>query len=201
MKNILIILILFISNLLNAQIVALEDKDGSRIAGVYYKDVHSSLNPFVGTWLYTNGSTSLKIVLVKKTPSSFGDYYEDLIIGEYQYIKNGEEKINTLSNLNITLQSDRLHNISGNTIITDPSDMNCTDCTLGERRLYVGFIGFDEFENQLSGDIYIKKTTVNGQEAIRINLHYTFRVVFRDGQTNIIPVPIIEKGVYTLIKQ
>ena len=59
----------------------------------YYKDVNNILNTFEGTWLYVNGNTSLKIKLVKNTMFFNGDYYEDLMIGGYQYIENGIEKI------------------------------------------------------------------------------------------------------------
>ena len=33
----------------------------------YYKDINNVLNGFEGTWLYTNGSDTLKIVLIKST--------------------------------------------------------------------------------------------------------------------------------------
>ncbi|MFN4313275.1 MAG: DUF6705 family protein [Chitinophagaceae bacterium] len=46
-----------------------------------------------------NTNTSFKIVLVKKVQQYNGECYEDLIIGEYQYIVNGVEKVNTLSKL------------------------------------------------------------------------------------------------------
>ena len=38
------------------------DNLGSFINGVYYKDVNNFRNQFVGTWLYTNGNTSLTIM-------------------------------------------------------------------------------------------------------------------------------------------
>src|SRR5690606_22916851 len=104
----LIITIAFTLILLNCKaqnpIVSLEDWDGTEQQNTYYKDVNNVLNDFEGTWLYTNGNTSLKIVLVKNTMFFNGDYYEDIIIGGYQYIVDGTEEINTLvdaNNLNL----------------------------------------------------------------------------------------------------
>jgi hypothetical protein len=58
----------------------------------YYKDVNNILNDFEGTWLYQSGNTSLKLTLVKSIQFFNGDFYEDTIIGGYQYIENGIEK-------------------------------------------------------------------------------------------------------------
>lgn len=200
MKNLFITLLLIFAKTVCAQnpIIALEDKDGSRIAGAYYKDIHYSLDPFVGTWIYQNGNTSLTIVLEKRTLSTFGTFYEDLIIGEYQYIENGDMKVNTLSNLTQTLPFNRRHTIAGNFIVTDPSYWNCYDCSLGERRLDVRF---DDPINNLSGSMLIKKTTVAGQEAIRIEISYLFKSVFREGEPVVIPTPSVPQGIHTLIKQ
>jgi hypothetical protein len=199
MKNILVILALILGKILNAQTpeISLEDRDGSRITGAYYRDVHFSLDPFVGTWIYQDGNTSLTIVLEKRTVSLFGDYYEDLIIGEYQYIENGEVKINTLNNLVQGVSLDRNHTIAGNSIITNPSYSNCLDCTLGERRLR---IGFEDPVIDIGGLMLIKKTTVGGQEAIRIELSYMFKSGFREGEPVIIPTPTLPLRIYTLIK-
>ena len=82
--------------------------------GYYLKDTYDLLNQFEGIYQYTNGSTILKIVLVKKIQQYNGKYYEDLIIGEYQYIENGIEKINTLSEINITYLDQGFHSISNN---------------------------------------------------------------------------------------
>lgn len=32
----------------------------------YFKDIDNVLNPYVGTWVYTNGNTTLKINFIKK---------------------------------------------------------------------------------------------------------------------------------------
>lgn len=200
MKNIIIIFILISGNILNAQTpeIPLEDKDGSRISGAYYKDVHNSLDPFVGTWIYQEGNTSLTIVLEKRILSTFGSIYEDLIIGEYQYIENGVLKVNTLGNFAQVLAFDRKHTIDGNSIVTDPSFWNCYDCSLGERRLMVSF---SDPVNNIGGSMLIKKTTVAGQEAIRIEISYLFKSVFRHDEPVVIPTPSVPQGIHILIKE
>ncbi|RWX01056.1 DUF6705 family protein [Flavobacterium cerinum] len=85
--------------------------------GAYYKDFNNELDTFVGTWKYTNGSTSLTITLKKKVMQFFSDgdvnFYEDILIGEYKYIENGVEKINTLSQLLVD-KNPYKYNIVGN---------------------------------------------------------------------------------------
>ena len=98
-------------------IIDLLDDDGNKIVNAYYKDINNLLNPFEGTFVYTNGSTQLKIKLVKKVQQFNGRYYEDLIIGEYQYIENGTEIVNTLDDINLTYINQHQHNIFGNMFV------------------------------------------------------------------------------------
>ena len=59
----------------------------------YLKDTEGVLNPFVGTWEWTNGSnTTFRVVLTKKehwNASGFNKFYSDEILGGYRYIENG----------------------------------------------------------------------------------------------------------------
>lgn len=116
MKNIFRTIILFTFWGCNAQspVVDLEAWRGQTPANFYLQDVYGVLNPFEGTWLYTNSGTTLKITLKKITLSFNGLYYEDLLIGEYQYIKDGEELFNTLSEIDNILTYQDHHNIAGN---------------------------------------------------------------------------------------
>ncbi|MBR9913463.1 MAG: hypothetical protein GYB32_01345 [Algicola sp.] len=41
----------------------------------YYKDTNNILNKFVGTWIYENGDTSLKITLLKAEQAYNGKCY------------------------------------------------------------------------------------------------------------------------------
>ncbi|QNK78347.1 hypothetical protein H7F37_04470 [Winogradskyella sp. PAMC22761] len=133
----------------------------------YYKDLNNELNSFEGTWLYTDGNTSLKIVLEKRLMQFNGDYYTDLIVGEYQYIENGIEKINTLSDLNLNLGEE--HNIFGNSLYSDCNYIPVDDCVDGEIRLYLAI--YDTL-NSLSSAIILHNRIINGQQALKANLWY-----------------------------
>ncbi|RWX01058.1 DUF6705 family protein [Flavobacterium cerinum] len=91
--------------------------DSRELDGAYYKDFNNQLDTFVGTWKYTNGTTSLTITLIKKVMQPLMDesisYYEDIIVGEYKYIENGVEKINTLPQLLVS-KDPYEYNIVGN---------------------------------------------------------------------------------------
>lgn len=121
MKHILLLLILvpFWSCKAQSPIKSLYN-DYPGVTGAYYKDIDNDLDKFIGTWKYTSGTTSLTITLQKKIMQPFNDnnvhYYEDIIIGEYKYIENGVEKINTLSQL-LTTKDPYEYNIVGNILI------------------------------------------------------------------------------------
>ena len=58
----------------------------------YIKDTQGVLNPFVGTWEWSNGTTSFRVVLTKEEHWNGGNtdnYYTDKILGGYRYIENG----------------------------------------------------------------------------------------------------------------
>jgi len=134
--------------------------------GAYYKDLHNVLNPFEGTYVYTNGNTSFKIVLQKKEMSTVPNnrYYYDYLIGEYQYIENGIEKVNTLDRLNINFTDQRNHYIGGNLIITR-GDVGCFDCELNEKALRGGLI---DGASEHTADLIIRRIIVNNRPAIKI---------------------------------
>ena len=194
MKKIIVTLTVFafflVKSMGQTPIIDLQDRDGTRLKNAYYKDVNNVLDPFVGTWLYTNGTTSLKIVLVKKSTALIGDYYEDLIIGEYRYVLNGVEKFNSLNNINTIYSNESYHNIYGNHIPTTTSPFD--EYFPGEVRLDL------YFKDNLGGNINVRKTMVSGLEAIQI-----FRICYhpsiRDGDPVIDPVG--PTRIFTLIKQ
>ncbi len=119
--------------------------DGDRnIQGAYYKDLDNDLNNFVGTWKYTNGTTSLTITLQKKEMAAYVfsfsniSYYEDVLVGGYKYVENGVEKINTLPQIQLELPNSYNYPISGNIILSPPTT-NCEGCLTNMRAVYVGF--------------------------------------------------------------
>lgn len=167
------------------------------VNNAYYKDVNNYLNPFEGTWFYTNGNTTLKIVLQKMTMAANPVYYEDLLIGEYQYIENGMEKINTLSEISIVYDNQAMHNINGNLILENSSRPVCTSCTPGEKRVN---LSFSDPIRELGGEIILRRITVNGQPALKAFKRTTnyFISLTEESPYKFMIVP---DGEYVLIKQ
>ena len=153
-------------------IIDIIDANGHPIQGAYYKDINNFLNQFEGTFLYTNGATSLKIILQKKTMNYDGFRYEDLLVGEYQYIENGTEKINTLNILDEEYINRNQYSIEGNHIIQF-GHPRCKDCVPNEIRFRGGIV---EKSTQNGGFITIKKIIVNGQSAIKLIIGWDIRV-------------------------
>jgi hypothetical protein len=145
MKKHLIQLLIILSIGCNAQtpIISMNDFDYGSVENAYYKDLENFLDQFEGTWLYTNGNTSLKIVLQKKGMfySQFGlkKYFADFIVGEYQYIENSTEKVNTLSNLLFIHNNIINYNINGNIQKNNETYPKCPECTINFERLLVDF--------------------------------------------------------------
>jgi hypothetical protein len=139
MKKINILLLLFLTSYYsNAQIfeiVSLENRDYPSREDVYYKDVNNLLNPFVGTWVYNNGTTSFKIVLRKITNFNNGHNFEDFIVGDYEYIENGVTLINTLPNLYTSIPYKIPQEISADSFLSKYEFPPCNDCGLNEYRL------------------------------------------------------------------
>lgn len=201
MKNLIKIFLTVISLNCFSQtpIIDIINKDGTRTTGAYYKDVNNLLNTFEGTWLYTNGNTTLKIIMIKKIQQFNGRYYEDLIIGEYEYKVNGVVVISTLNELNNNYSNQRSHSIDSNTLMTNNNRPICTDCTTNERRLGAGF---EDPVQDSYGTMIVKKTTVGSQEAIKIKTRRTgMGYVWIEGTP---PPPAdftVPAGEYILIKQ
>lgn len=203
MKNLLLLISLFVfstnSIAQNTNIYPIEGRDWKRIAGAYYKDTNNVFNDYEGTWLYTNGTITYRIKLKKLIYSAILNYHEDVLVGEYQYIDNGVELVNTLSNINSTSNYQYDYEIWGSMIYTTPFWLNCTDCAPDEKRVGVGFGDLNYNTTKLDGRMTLKKTTVGGQEAIKAYIGYPGPMMLRDGDP--IPVPTIPSGWYTFIKE
>ena len=140
MKTKYIIALLFVLTLLrtNAQIIKdISDYDGGiHIQGAYYKDIQNKLDAYVGTYVYTNGTASLKFVFKKVLSKNTTIYTEDILVGEYQYIVDGLEKANTLGRFNLNYSADDVykHSVSGNNIYDGQT--YCNDCASNEEHFY-----------------------------------------------------------------
>jgi len=138
MKHTLIIFLL-ISSVLSCKAQSpVVDIDANRTQipnGAYFKDAQNKLGKYTGTWKYTNGNTTFTITIVKMLEYFDGRDYEDILIGEYKYIDNGVEIINTLSDINSTSITPYQHLIKGNLIVGTSKYVACTDCSQGEERV------------------------------------------------------------------
>lgn len=169
------------------------------INGKYYKDLNNTLNNFTGTYLYTNGATSFKIILQKKLESSVNNVYkEDILIGSYQYIENGVEKINVLNDINNNYANGWNYSINANNILTGQT-LGCTDCSANEKWLR-GIIDDPLPNGGGSATLFIRKKIVGGQEAIKV---WIYKSMYAAGPgsapINSVAYPIGEE--FILIKQ
>ena len=108
--------------------------------GTYYKDLNNDLNKFEGTWKWENGNNSFTIVLEKKEQILFSrsNQYNDLLIGEYKYVENGVEIVNSLARLQDNSVVGLSHYLSGATIMhKNHPPHKCESCTNEERRVSV----------------------------------------------------------------
>ncbi len=167
--------------------------------GYYYKDINNVLNNFEGTYLYTNGNTSFKIVMQKKIMSSMNGYYcEDMIIGGAEYIKNGNLLFNTINMLNTYYPDGNTYKLDANTIYTG-DDRGCDECAPTEKWIS-GYIT-DPISNQAC-EIFIRRITHNGQQAIKIFMRVDVAMRYRKvGEPGPPPINLPAGEDLILIKQ
>ena len=196
--NILVVLLLSINCKAQTPIVDISESEMGLPNGYYIKDLHNLLNPFEGTYVYTNGADTLKIVLVKKVLQYNSQYYEDLIIGEYQYIKDGVQIVNTLSEITTTYLNQRNHKIEGNLIVDKNYRVwKCTSCSLTENRLSTQI---EDVVSERFAELVLRRTTEGGQEVMKIKITNISRVIEIDDQPTA-PDFALPTGEFTLIKQ
>ncbi|WP_299337950.1 DUF6705 family protein [uncultured Psychroserpens sp.] len=179
MKPTIVLISFLIALVCKAQnsIVSIYDNEDYGSDNVYYKDISNDYNTFEGTWIYTDGNTSLTVVLEKKTmkhiQDTFSNYYEDALVGEYQYIENGTELLNTLSNLTTDYDDYYKYNMRGGTI-SKYGDPLCHDCDPNNIKVYGSYKEPDCDIRVASDNMIFRYFTENGIEKLHIN--------FRSGQ-------------------
>ncbi|MEW5675797.1 DUF6705 family protein [Flavobacterium enshiense] len=199
-NNIYYMIMVFIISLSSckAQIVNIDNDNYSRIPGVYYKDTNNQLDRYVGTWLYTNGMTSLKIIIQKKynnfNPSK--NFYEDILIGEYQYIENGVEIVNTLPRLQDSSINSRNHFISGNYLLKHFYRPICNDCDEIFKRVRIHFK--DPERDYMMTDAYIGYQENLPNDKMIFDLQMGTSLIPNDTSPQTTRVPA---GHYILVKQ
>lgn len=194
-KIILITLIALTAIQCKAQdIRTLEQSRRNVTNATYIKDIDNVLDPFVGTWVLDDGTNYLKMVFKKKVKTLTGNYYQDLLVGEYQYKRNGVEMINTLSKFNVPQANAYRHTIDGNYTWTNQTPFYEYTSDNFRIELIMG---------EPAGRAYsleIRTTTFNGQPAIQIYKHKgEGGKPYHVGET---PPPIVvPNGFHYLIRQ
>lgn len=89
--------------------------DYENTSDYYLKDIDNEFDKFEGTWHHQSGDAYIVLKLRKEIHYQLnkGSNYEDLLVGEYQYVENGVEKVNTLIDLDGLGISGYTHKISG----------------------------------------------------------------------------------------
>ena len=138
MKNLKTLLLVLIAFSCKAQtpVVPLDTFDDFPL-GTYYKDVNHDLTKYAGTWQNTQGNSVLTIVLQKKEMIFDDRNYHDMIIGEYKYVQNGVEVINTLPRLYDPAITGDYHHISGYSARYNGSFPSCEGCPATEKRRHL----------------------------------------------------------------
>jgi hypothetical protein len=171
----------------------------------YYKDTQDDLDKFIGTWIWSDNNSSLTIEfrLLEQELITFStdnsQFYTDLIIGEYIYVENGQELINTMHLFDSPFISNLDHNIAGNFIEDKAGRPYCDECTVSERRLKVFFTdpNYQHIENRA----ILRHLITAGQETIEMLLLQEY-VNTVDNPYPQNPAEIsMPYGSYTLIKQ
>lgn len=179
----------------NAQtpILSLYDDDYGNVSGAYYKDIDNYFNDYVGTWLFTDGNSSFKIVLIKKEmfAHNIGNkfLFRDFLVGEYQYIENGVEKINTLSEISIATNPFN-HNIVGNAFAPSKG-----------QRLYTMFSEPGREIPGMEQEMIFRRVDEDGVQKLKLVFRMTSGYYLENGQEPEYTSYTVPFGEYTLVKQ
>ena len=178
MKQLFILIYILFTLSCKSQIINLKDKDGTRIDGAYYKDVDNELDQFVGTYklISNNGLDEMTMVFKKFVNYYNNKFYQDILVGEMKYKKDGVLYFDNLNKINENYQYKHKHDIAGNTLLANQTRPVCYDCTPNQYRAELIFYGRSN-NNGCGGYIVVKKFTENGQEKIKVTFYFVY-----DGQ-------------------
>ena len=162
----------------------------------YLKDVNNDLDKFVGTWKFENQSSEITFMLKKDVQyqASSGDEYEDMLVGEYQYIDAGVEKVNTLSSFNNPDILGYAHNISGS-IFTHTLPVYCIDNSdISEIKIQLTID--DPIGNYVEGVLILRYKNDNGIEKLEVCIYDSSKLAATPDLHISIP-----DGYYEFVKQ
>ena len=129
----------------------------------YYKDLNNDLDAFVGTWKYQNGNTSFTISLKKvEQAETFGNNITDKLIGEYRYVENGIEIVNSLPGFNNPSLAE--NNLRGSVFTYAKYFPNCSACDQLKPRIKL--IMRDPGRTSILLRLVLQYFSENGQEKL-----------------------------------
>ncbi|AXT18959.1 hypothetical protein D7030_15015 [Flavobacteriaceae bacterium AU392] len=192
MKNLILLLITIASLSCKAQSPVYGISERVKLSpNSYNKDIDNDLNKFEGTWVYQIGSTKFTIVLEKLIQDFNGDWYEDVLVGNYKYVDNGSPVLDYLPE-----SINNKHYVWGNTVKVKEGLPICNDCPLNERRIELEIQ--DTERSYLTSRIILRYVNDNGVEKIQAHLYpYGRRIIPQGGYTN----TRVPYGDYVLTKQ
>jgi hypothetical protein len=186
-------------------------EDYGIVQNAYYKDLNNFFTPYVGTWIYTNGNTTLKITLRKRllfhVTNDIKTYYTDYLIGEYQYIENGVEKVNTLYDININYPDIYSYNLYSISPVGKNNYPKCQECAENEKRLvmHLNEPSRRHIWGGIDNNFILRHFVENGIEKLKIWFVYTGNGIqtinSMDGELTDLSTFSLPYGEYTLIKQ
>lgn len=174
MKKIIYSITLFCTtNILLAQnpILNIHTADFADIENAYYKDNDNFYNQFIGTWIYTDAFKTIRFRFVKKEMfyyQSVVSCYVDFLVGEMQYIENGVEKINSLTNLNVNhsqIFEFNLHSIGKTYNYWFP---RCLECPNNMERMAMSYNEPTNDDIGLKAAFIMRRADENGVQKIKI---------------------------------
>ncbi|BAO75848.1 hypothetical protein WPG_1618 [Winogradskyella sp. PG-2] len=162
----------------------------------YEKDVNNEFDKFVGEWKYLSGNTEINFKLKKEEHYRISNEtnYEDLLVGEYQYIKNGIEKINTLSDFDNSAISGYEHNISGGVFVY----RTITECidNSSSQEIKIELMISNPIDNLIEGRIILRYVNEDNIEKLQVCI-YDYTTLADDANARI----DIPDGYYEFLKQ
>lgn len=138
----IVLLFLFIISCKAQNFPLYNPSDDFNTNGAYYKDLDNDLGKLIGTWLFENVNSDERIQIILdikhndfvSIPERGTSYYEDVLYGEYRYIDSeGNEIVNSLSDINNFSNDVSRHLVYGNSIKKSTQFVNCNSCDPNDR--------------------------------------------------------------------
>jgi hypothetical protein len=162
----------------------------------YEKDINHYFDNFVGEWKFENDNTTIIFKLKKEIQYQLdvNSNYTDLLVGEFLYIKDNVEIINSLQDFDDINIEGYDHNISGG-IFYHELPNNCIDNSPIQEKKVMLFINNPNDEN-IEGHIFLRYMIDNGIEKLQVCLRN--KTYFADNEDITFD---ISNGYYEFIKQ